>query len=437
MRYNPAQPKFGRRTFMIVASTMHQQKRNSGMGLRAIWSTLGILMLLVPVLVTTRPAQAPDATPTYTILYTFKGGTDAAYPTDGLFRDAAGNFYGNAGGGLFGCSGQCGVVYKVDSTGKETVLHRFTGPDGADPSGGLVRDAAGNFYGATAGGGFGHGGVVFKLDPTGKETVLHRFSMTDGASPSGGLVRDAAGNLYGTTVGAGAFGGGTVFKLTPTSSRWKETVLHSFRGSPTDGANPPGGLLRDVAGNLYGTTSSGGSGPCAIYQSGCGVIFKVSTTGKETVLHRFAGYPTDGATPYSWLARDSAGNLYGTTSDGGAYGDGAVFKLDTTGNETLLYSFTGGTDGANPSAGLFRDAAGNLYGSTVFGGSGDCGGGGCGVIFKLDASGNYTVLHNFDGTDGANPIGSLWRDAAGNFYGTTPSGGSGACTCGVVFKLTP
>lgn len=425
---------------MVMKGAVHQQRRNSGMRPRAICGTLGIVMVLVPAMVTTRPAQAPVETPassvpTYTMLYAFIGGADAAYPSDGLIRDAAGNLYGNAGGGLRGCNGQCGVVFKVDSTGKETVLHSFTRADGADPSGGLVRDAAGNLYGTTAGGGFGNG-VVFKLDTTGKETVLHRFSVTDGTGPGGGLVRDAAGNLYGTTSYGSAFGWGTVFKLTPTSSGWKETVLHSFRGYPTDGGNPPGGLIRDVAGNLYGTTSEGGSGPCTIYQSGCGVIFKVSTTGEETVLHSFAGYPTDGSTPYSWLARDSAGNLYGTTSDGGAYGDGAVFKLDTTGNESLLYSFTGGADGANPGAGLFRDAAGNLYGTTESGGPRGCYSG-CGVIFKLDTTGRETVLHSFDGTDGAFPSGSLWRDAAGNFYGTTPYGGPGVCACGVVFKLTP
>jgi uncharacterized repeat protein (TIGR03803 family) len=259
--------------------------------------------------------------------------------------------------------------------------------------------------------------------------VLHSFR---------GYPADGAFSVYGTGRGLVR----TVFKLTPTSSRWKETVLHSFRGYPTDGGNPPGGLIRDVADNLYGTTSEGGSGPCDISHpptTGCGVIFKVSTTGNETVLHSFAGYPTDGATLYSWLARDSAGNLYGTTSEGGAYGDGAVFKLDTTGNETLLYSFTGAADGANPFAGVFRDSAGSLYGTTRSGGSGACsfGPGNCGVIFKLDTSGKYTVLHSFEGTDGAQPSGSLWRDAAGNFYGTTPGGGSGACNCGVVFKLTP
>ena len=163
--------------------------------------------------------------------------------------------------------------------------------------------------------------------------------------------------------------------------------------------------------------------------------FQSGYDGKESVLHSFAGHPTDGASPYSSLARDTAGNLYGTTAQGGAFGDGAVFKLDTSGKLTLLHSFSGGADGANPYAGLLRDAAGNFYGTAYSGGSGSCfADQGCGVVFKLDTTGKETVLRSFDGTDGQYPTAGLSRDTAGNLYGTTYRGFS---SFGVVFKLTP
>jgi len=267
------------------------------------------------------------------------------------------------------------------------------------------------------------------------------------------LVRDNAGNLYGTTSTGGGHGFGVVFKLDTTG---RETVLHSFTGG-ADGANPnfgDPGLLRDVAGNLYGTTGAGGDLACRFVPAlpsslsfpGCGVVFKLGTTGKETVLHSFTG-GADGADPATGLVRDAAGNLYGNTGAGGdlacggGSGCGVVFKLDTTGKETVLHRFTGGADGAAPStaAGLVRDAAGNLYGNTFTGGHGTCPGG-CGVVFKLGTTGKETVLHSFTGgSDGAAPEAGLVRDNAGNLYGTTDSGGDLACGsgfgCGVVFKL--
>jgi uncharacterized repeat protein (TIGR03803 family) len=195
----------------------------------------------------------------------------------------------------------------------------------------------------------------------------------DGEDPYSGVLRDKAGNLYGTTQYGGAKGGfGTVYKLT---AKGKLTLLHSFAGTP-DGVNPFAGLLMDAAGNLYGTTYYGGT------NGGFGTVFKLTPKGKLTLLHSFAGMP-DGQNPYARLIRDSAGNLYGTTFYGGTSGYGAVFKLDTVGKLTILHSFSGSTDGAHPIAGLILDKAGSLYGTTSDGGDLNCGFSGCGTVFKV------------------------------------------------------
>jgi uncharacterized repeat protein (TIGR03803 family) len=325
-----------------------------------------------------------------------------------------------------------------------TVLHAFTGSDGAFPISGVLRDAAGNLYGTTSAGGqvtcsnvSDLCGVVFKLDTIGKETVLHSFTgKADGAHPAFGSVLRNAGNVYGTTFAGGSTncpngGCGVVFKLSPTGT---ETVLHRFTGG-LDGANPLAALIRDNAGNLYGTTQSGG----AFHR---GVVFKLDMSAKQTVLHNFTG-GADGSAPAAGggLVRDSAGNLYGTTNGGGgsticADGCGIVFKLAPTGTETVLHRFRGGADGAHPAAGLVRDSAGNLYGITASGGGLGCGGQGCGIIFRLDATGKETVLHRFTaGKDGAGPDGGLVRDSAGTLYGTAQNGG--ALRLGVIFKITP
>src|ERR1039458_5027725 len=185
-----------------------------------------------------------------------------------------------------------------------------------------------------------------------------------------------------------------------------ETVLHHF-ASPPQGAYPEAGVVRDPAGNLDGTTVNGGA-------AGWGVVFKLDTAGRQTVLYNFTG-GADGGNPSGGVIGDSAGNFYGTTLNGGAASWGVVFKLDKSGHETVLYSFTGGTDGWNPSGGVIRDSAGNLYGTTQIGGAE-----GWGVVFKLDKSGQETVLYSFTGgTDGWNPSGGVIRDSAGNLYGTT------------------
>ncbi len=380
--------------------------------------------LFALALVAASSAQAQ----TFTVLYTFTNTADGEQPDASLFQDAAGNLYGTTQYG--GNKGGFGTVFKLNTKGKETVLLSFAGtPDAEDPYSGLTRDKAGNFYGTTLYGGTQGGfGTVFKLHPGGKETILHSFAGTpDGEDPRSVLVRDAAGNLYGTTQYGGVNGGfGTIFKL---DSNGKLTLLHSFAGTP-DGEDPFAGLLRDKAGNFYGTTQFGGTG------GGFGTVFKLDAKGKLTLMHSFSGTP-DGVNPLAGLLRDAAGNLYGTTEYGGANGGyGTVFKLTAKGKPTLLHSFAGMPDGENPYSRLIRDAAGNFYGTTFYGGTS-----GYGTVFKLDTASKLTILHSFNySPDGAHPIAGLIMDKAGNLYGTTSAGGDLSCGfsgCGTVFKLTP
>jgi uncharacterized repeat protein (TIGR03803 family) len=399
------------------------------------WLAFGLVFLAALVVTPSASAQ------TYSILHSFKGGTDGSNPKGDLLRDAAGNIYGTtvSGGKNFG------VVFKLSATGTETILYTFKGgADGGSPQAGLIRDASGNFYGTTYSGGASGKGVAFKL--TGHtETVLHSFGGADGASPMAALVRDKAGNLYGTTFygGTASCSCGTVFKIDPTG---KESVLYSFTGS-TDGKFPTGRLFLDAAGNLYGTASEGGFVNCDNGTDGCGVVFKVDPSGNESVLYTFNGdYLTkeDGGAPLGGLVRDSVGNFYGATFFAGDpsracalnHGCGVVFKLNQSGSESALYTFTAGTDGANPAAGLVRDpATGNLYGTTKIGGQGS-GFTGYGTVFKVDSTGAATILYAFQGTgDGAGPVAGMVMDSAGNLYGTTAF--DGAFGKGLVFKLVP
>jgi uncharacterized repeat protein (TIGR03803 family) len=274
----------------------------------------------------------------------------------------------------------------------------------------------------------------------GTERILYSFAggTADGADPNGGLIIDGAGNLYGTTGRGGADGLGTVFEVSATGT---ERVLHSFVGGPTDGSNPAAGLVVDGAGNLYGTTYGGGA-------SGLGTVFEVSATGAERILHSFAGGAADGANPSARLVIDSAGNLYGTTYGGGASGLGTVFEVSATGAERILHSFAGGlTDGASPDAGLLLDGD-ILYGTTSSGsfltaqngGAACTNNSGCGTVFGLGINGfpQYTV-HAFVGgpTDGQDPVGGLLLGSDGNLYGTTYTGGANANGAGTVFQITP
>jgi uncharacterized repeat protein (TIGR03803 family) len=373
---------------------------------------------------------------TFTVLYSFTGSNGAgANPYAALIRDSAGNLYGTT---LNGGSGH-GTVFQLDSAGVLTTLHDFGAlGDGRKPYAGLVRDRAGNLFGMTPTGvGRKAGsGIIYRIAPTGKEAIPYRFTGgADGGSPYGGLIRDGAGNLYGGTQIGGTHGCGVVFKL----NNGVETTLYTFTGSGVngDGCSLAGDLVRDDAGSLYGATSFGGILP------NCGTVFKLDTALKETVLHSFdCSGGTDGSDPQAGLILDQAGNLYGTTIDAGPTGAGTVFKIDTAGNNyTILYTFSGGADGSQPWGPVVRDKAGNLYGTTRYGGDLSCNAPhGCGVVFKLSRKGKETVLHTFSfGADGALPSSGLVLDTAGNLYGTAPRGGNTTCPsgCGVVFKITP
>lgn len=334
------------------------------------------------------------------------------------------------------------VVTSTAAAG-ERVLVNFNANNGNGPYGGLISDVAGNLYGTTTGGGVHSAGTVFELMPkTGSGwslKLLHSFNdnEVDGITPYTRLVFDSAGNLYGTTNNGGSNNVGTVFQLTPTTSgSWKETILHSFENNEVDGTYPYGGLILDSSGNLYGTTAGGGV-------DFNGTVFEL-TPGKtgdwtETVLHNFDF--SDGISPYAGLIFDASGNLYGATYAGGTYGYGTVFELTPQGsgewNETTIFNFNGqNATGDAPYATLIFDSTGNLYGTTVLGGTYDSG-----MVFELtpQSSGEWTetIVHSFEPSnwDGGNPYGGLIMDAAGTLYGTTNQGGR--FNYGTVFKLTP
>jgi uncharacterized repeat protein (TIGR03803 family) len=369
------------------------------------------------------------------VVYSFKG-SDGAAPTATLVQDASGNFYGttSAGGSGFG------VVFKIDRANRERVLHVFTGSpaDGATPYGALVLDNLGNLYGTTSTGGSSNLGTVFKIDTYGTETVLHSFSGSpDGANPYAGLAIDGSGNLYGTTENGGTSGLGTVFKVSASGT---ESVLHSFSGSPTDGATPMAGVTLDPAGNLYGTTYAGGA-------NGVGTIFEVDTAGTESVVYSFTG-GVDGGNPFGGLTRDANGTFYGTAESGGSLGgllarSGVEFVPEPDGphgccrgvayalsgdTQKVLYTFTGSNDGGTP-VGTLVLSNGVLYGTTLAGGRGHNG-----TAFSITiASGQESVLHGFSGSsDGGNPSGGLMMSSSGALYGTAEKGGR--FKNGVIFK---
>jgi uncharacterized repeat protein (TIGR03803 family) len=403
------------------------------MRLRATTAALVSAVVFLIAALTTPSAVSQ----TFSVLYSFNGGQDGGNPEAGVIQDAKGNLYGTT----YRDGKSCGVVFKLTTGGVETPLHTF-GQGGCYPWGWLVRDTAGNLYGTTRQGGRYLKGIVFKLAPNGKFTVLHKFGATptDGAYPITGLTLDAAGNLYGTTLyggnvkcqSGGLSGCGTVFKVSPSG---KETILHRFSGANHDGANPGTGVIQDSAGNLYGATDCNTTtrGVC---QPG---VFKLDLSNNKVVV-------LDNRTEVRGLIIDAAGNLYGTGNGGSGKcsvnGCGVVFKLDsTTGQETVLYSFLGAPDGEGPLGGVIRDSAGNLYGTTQVGGNG------WGTVFKVDPSGVETQLYTFlgekdgsPGRDGAYPASALTQDSNGNLYGTTPVGGVAGCNqngCGVVFQIAP
>ena len=313
-----------------------------------------------------------------------------------------------------------------------TTLYGFTGGfDGGTPSDGIVLDAQGDVYGTTQSGGAGRCklgcGTLFKLTPNGTETVIYSFpaGAKSGASP--GLIWDTKGNLYGTTIGTPKGPYGAVFELTnQAKAKWRYLFKQTV-----DGDIPDGVLFMDTKGNLYGTTLEGGA-------YGDGTVFQVTPKRIETVLHSFGSSGSDGMEPLAGLVSDLQGNLYGTTLLGGSNDVGTVYKITPGGTETVIYNFSGEMDGAGPSAGMIFDAQSNLYGTTLEGGGGSlCSKGvfpGCGTVFKLDPNGTETVLYRFTGgADGAGPL-SLVLDNKGNLYGTTVEGG--ASNRGTVYEIT-
>ena len=386
--------------------------------------------------------------PAYGVLYSFQRGDDGGDPHAGLI-EVKGSLYGTTeyGGGrcISRCSG--GIVFAVTRSGGETVLHSFKdgSEDGKEPRAGLT-DVKGTLYGTTirGGGSSCNCGTVFKVTLSGKETVIYRFAgKPDGEGPDAAALLNVKGTLYGPTFYGGSglckdnhiHGCGTVFSVTAG----KEAVLYSFGGVP-DGAHPYAGLV-NVNGTLYGTTEFGGSGSCGSYaNSGCGTVFTIKTSGAETVLYSFKGGSGDGEYPTQAALLDVNGTLYGTTKGGGTNNWGTVFSITPSGTETVLHSFgSSSADGVLPHGGLI-DVHGTLYGTTSNGGSGSClryrVAHGCGTVFSITPSGTETVLHSFGDTsgDGTYPYAGL-VNVNGILYSTTTHGG--AKDKGSVFWLKP
>ncbi|HWY58317.1 MAG TPA: choice-of-anchor tandem repeat GloVer-containing protein [Terriglobales bacterium] len=380
---------------------------------------------------------------------------DGSNPVSSLVFDRAGNLYGTAVyGGNSNCVHGCGTVFKlmqVKGKWKQKVLHHFenNGKDGYYPTAALIFDPAGNLYGTTAAGGSYQVGAVFELMPGAdgkwKEKILHSFkgSSSDGSDPLGPVIFDTRGSLYGTTFYGGANGDGIVFSLKPDKNDdWTERVLHNFIFNGKDGFSSRAAVVFDNSGNFYGTTVLGGTG-------GNGTVFEEARAKKgswtEKVLYSFTG-GADGSLAVAGLTIDKNGNLYGTTLAGGASGYGNVFTLAPGKNGgwtfTTILSFDQ-VDGESPDGVLISDSAGNLYGATSGGGAynSDCSYPGCGTVFKLTpgSGGTWTetVLHSFNsnGVDGYNPEAGLIMDTGGNLYGTTNAGG--AYGYGTVFEVTP
>lgn len=408
---------------------------------------LAAMVFALALAIVAPPANAQ----TYTVLHTFTGTPDGTNPSP-LIRDAEGNLYGTAlagGSGVNNCLGGCGMVYKIDPAGNQTVLYDFLGgSNGALPVAAVTRDASGNLYGTTEGLGTFNQSVVFKLTPNGKETS---FAAPEGAL-NAPVVVDAKGNLYGMTPYGGTpncgwdreeLGCGTLFVMTPNG---KFTIVHNFAG--TDGMYPQSGLVRDSKGNFYGAAVFGGIRSCRTVgngrddtASGCGTIFKIDVHGNFSVLYTFTGQ-SDGSGPLGVII-DSEDNLYGIAAGGGdlqgnCCGYGTIFKLDTrTDVYSVLFTFTPGIRSSNPLITnlLARDSKGNLYGGQWSGGAN-----GTGCLFRIDTAGNYADLFDFqEETDGFNQDGffpaGIVLGSAGDVYGSMTMGGFAGF--GTVFHITP
>lgn len=403
---------------------------------------------------------AASVRPLSDVLYRF-GASDAQNPIAGLLAGRHGEYYGT---GTRGGTAHLGAVYEITADGKERELYSFDGSDGQEPQSALIMDKAGAIYGTTSSGGNGSCneigcGIVFKLTPGKRgwiESILYQFQgRTDGESPGGGLVMTKSGALLGTTVLGGTnhkFGDGTIFELTPSGSTYSKTIVHAFSGLP-DGRYPNTALTSDSSGNVYGTTTQGGLADCRRFPEGAGTVFKLTPSGSTftySVIYRFDKCK-NGAAPSSGLLPGARGVLYGLTAGGGeasGLSNGTVYELAPQGSnysEKVLYSFKGGSDGADPEdiPGLVADRSGNLYGTTVGGGVITTCGGGCGTVFKLQRSKSgftESVLYAFQGSggDGWWPFGGVVIDNKGKLLGPTMHGAiSSGCDCGTIFSIAP
>jgi uncharacterized repeat protein (TIGR03803 family) len=385
---------------------------------------LGTPMRLLWVAVLILPAFVAQATVVLTSLHSFEVFTNGANPTSGLVQGNDGYFYGTT---VQGDANGGGSVFKITTNGVLTSLYSFTGGnDGANPFNGLVQGSDGNFYGTTRFGGTNDAGTAFKISASGSLTSLYSFiGGNDDANPSA-LVQGSDGNFYGT-AGVfdpynGIFGNGLVFKI---STNGAFTSLHSFTGT-NDGATPRAGLARGSDGSFYGTTEYGGTYGSG--RAGYGTVFKIGTNGALTSLYSFTS-GSDGANPVAELVQGNDGNFYGTTLGGGTNGAGTLFKINTNGSLASLYSFTGGNDGASPSAALVQGSDDNFYGTTADGGTN-----GAGTVFKISANGALTTLYSFTGGNDGRGASGLFQGSDGSFYGTTEYGGQGGA--GTVFRLS-
>lgn len=361
-------------------------------------------------------ASIANATPALTTIATFNG-TNGSSPDCGLIADSQGNLYGTTyQGGLYGS----GTVFELPVGGSSvTTCATFSYSNGSNPEAGLVADGAGNLYGTTYSGGQNGVGTVFRIPSGGgSPSTLTSFNSATGNLPNSTLVFDASGNLYGTASGGGQYSDGTVFMLPANGGSMTNPV--SFNGS--NGAQPEAGLLIDEGGNLYGTTMRGGS-------NNVGTVFEVKAgSGTITTLAAFSS--SNGAAPSGRLIADSAGNFCGTTSEGGANNDGTVFELPAGSSSIITLATFNGANGARPLGGLIADAAGNLFGTTFNGGAN-----GDGTVFEVPAGGGPIItLATFDLANGSLPNGDLIADADGNLYGTTSAGGT--ADSGTIFELT-
>jgi uncharacterized repeat protein (TIGR03803 family) len=393
-----------------------------------LYAVLALAAIVLLVLLATLPAEGQ----TETVLYNFSGHGDGSIPTSALVWDGAGNLYGTTvvGGSCDGWNQYgCGVVFELSPNGSggwnQSVLHTFSAPpDGANPfCAPVIFDSVGNIYGTTEFGGTYNSGSVYELSPVAggwTDSILYSFNYNaNGDHPSTGLTMDAAGNLYGTNSEYESPGG--VFELSPSAGGWNYQVIYL---APT-----AQGVTMDAAGNLFGATDS--------------TVFELSPDGNggwnPTVIHTFTGAPDDGISPYAAPVLDAAGNLYGTTSAGGANNLGTVYKLVPGGNgewtEQILYSFAPGSGGNDPRAGVVLDAAGNLYGTTSQGGIKNKN---YGTVFELIALGGsnyqYLMVWAFNGKDGSFSEADVTLDSAGNLYGTTAQGGTSKS--GLVFEVS-